>query len=218
MPTESIDPAVVQTILASHLPIYRTKFPAYQALMLRSLRELWIGRHQKLLDVGGGTGVIAEAMSALFPVDQVHVVDVVDRFCPSLSVATHKYDGRTLPFGSESFDAATLNNVVHHVPVEARTDLLREIRRVVRGPLYIKDHETSGSADNIRLTLLDGLGNIPFGGMVRARYLSPIEWEELAKQTGYRITARAKPAGYRSGVFAMLFPNRLEITMRFEPV
>jgi hypothetical protein len=106
---------------------------------------------------------------------------------------------------------------MHHVPVSARADLLREVRRVVDGPLYIKDHETRGRADNVRLTVLDAIGNIPFGGMVWARYLSRTEWELLARQTGYRITARADPQRYRGGAFALLFPNRLEVTMRFEP-
>ena len=131
--TEPIDPAAVQRILAAHLPMYRRRVPNYQAMMLESLRQLWRGHHRNLLDIGGGTGVIAEAISELLPVDKVQAVDVVDRFCPSLRVRTLKYDGTTLPFEDGSFDAATLNNVMHHVPVEARAGLLREIRRVAHG-------------------------------------------------------------------------------------
>jgi SAM-dependent methyltransferase len=168
--------------------------------------------------VGGGTGVIAQAISELFPVGEVQAVDLVDRFCTSLSVSTQRYDGKTLPFGDSTFDAATLNNVMHHVPVIARADLLREIRRVVAGPLYIKDHESGGPIDDFRLSALDAIGNIPFGGMVRARYLKQAEWSALALQSGYRIAARITSAKYRSGVYAMLFPNRMEVTMRFEPV
>jgi hypothetical protein len=106
---------------------------------------------------------------------------------------------------------------MHHVPVAARADLLREIRRTVHGPLYIKDHETHGSLDNLRLTAMDAIGNVPFGGMVWARYLDPAEWDRLAAESGYRIAARALPRGYRNGIYAALFPNRLEVTMRFEP-
>ena len=133
-----IDPRGVQSILARHLPMYKVKIPKYQATMLEKLGEVWDGPHDRLLDVGGGTGVIAEAMAGLFPVKQVHAVDLVDRFCPGLTVQTTQYDGRTLPFEANSFDAATLNNVLHHVPISERADLLREIRRVVDGPLYIK--------------------------------------------------------------------------------
>lgn len=213
-----IDPRLLQVILSRHLAMYRTRVPIYQAMMLDSLREVWAARHRNLLDVGGGTGVIAQAMAELFPVDEVQAVDLIDRFCSSLSVPTRRYDGKTLPFEDATFEAATLNNVVHHVPVIARSDLLREIRRVVTGPLYIKDHERCGALDNLRLMALDAIGNIPFGGMIWARYLTRAEWETLAAKSGYRIACRAAPARYRKSVFALLFPNRLEVTMRFEPI
>lgn len=214
----SVDPYVLQGILAAHLPLYRRKLPVYQTVMLNTLSEIWVAHHDSLLDVGGGTGVIAQAISELFPVRRVEVVDLVDRFCPALSVPTRRYDGRTLPFADATFDAATLNNVLHHVPIAQRTALLREIRRVVTGPLYIKDHELRGTQDHLRLTLLDAIGNIPFGGMVWARYLDHKEWGELAHASGYRIAARATPGNYRSGLHRALFPNRLEVTMRFEPI
>lgn len=217
LPIGPVDPRELQGILSKHLAMYRTKVPFYQATMLDTLGEVWAGPHAKLLDVGGGTGVIAEALAKLFPVSEVHAVDLVDRFCPSLSVTTSQYDGKTLPFADGSFDAATLNNVLHHVPVAARGDLLREIRRVVAGPLYIKDHETRHAADNLRLTVMDAIGNIPFGGMVSARYLTKAEWERLAAESGYVIAARAGMARYRAAPYSAVFPNRLEITMRLDP-
>lgn len=215
--TQPIDAFSVQQILAAHLPMYRRKTPTYQSLMLESLRELWLDNHRNLLDVGGGTGVIAEAIARLLPADRVQAVDVVDRFCPSLSISTQRYDGRTLPFDDRSFDAATLNNVIHHVPIDARAGLLREIRRAVDGPLYVKDHETTGTIDDVRLTVLDTIGNVPFGGMLWARYLTRTEWERLARESGYRIAARITSIRYRGRAFALMFPNRLEVTMRFEP-
>lgn len=213
-----INPIELQAILSAHLSFYRKKVPVYQATMLDTLREVWIGHPRRLLDIGGGTGVIAEAISKLFPVDEVKAIDVVDRFCPTLSVSTARFDGKTISFPDGHFDAATLNNVLHHVPVDARVDLLREIRRVVNGSLYVKDHESRGTADNFRLAAMDAIGNIPFGGMVWARYLTKKEWERLAADSGYRIAKRAKPVQYRQAFYAALLPNRLEVTMRFDPV
>lgn len=214
---QATDPRELQGILSRHLRIYRTKVPYYQATMLESLREVWLGHHRRLIDVGGGTGVIAQAISELFPVTEVHTIDMVDRFCPSLTISTKKYDGTILPYPDRSFDAATLNNVLHHVPVSARIPLLREIGRVVDGPLYIKDHESTGAFDNLRLTTLDAIGNIPFGGMLWAQYLSRTEWDNLAAAGGYRVAAHAAPKEYRGQACALLFPNRLEVTMRLEP-
>ena len=213
----TIDPRQLQNILAEHLPVFAVKAPHYQVEMLDSLLEVWQGRPQRLLDVGGGTGVIAQAIADLFPVASVEAIDLIDRFFPTLKVPTRQYDGRSIPCADGSYDAATLNNVIHHVPPGARTDLMREIRRAVAGPVYIKDHLTKGVIDDTRLTALDAWGNIPFGGMVKANYLSQAEWDELARTSGYRIGAVAGPRAYRTGLAGLAFPNRLETTMRFDP-
>lgn len=206
----------VAASLSPHLAVYRHKRPGYQTVMLNSLLALWRGPHQRLLDIGGGTGVIGQCMRDLFPVGSVTAIDVVDRFCPGLTIDVATYDGERLPYADGSYDAATLNNVVHHIPIPVRPALFREIHRVVDGPLYIKDHEAAGRLDHMRLSALDFIGNIPFGGMVRADYLSAAQWRDLAGETGYRIAETTRQQRYRRGPYALLFPNRLEITMRWE--
>jgi hypothetical protein len=94
--------------------------------------------------------------------------------------------------------------------------LIAEIARVVKGPLYIKDHLALGRLDDLRLAILDFLGNTPFHGMVRADYLTAREWRDLAEHGGYRI-CEAPRRRYRGGPFAMLFPNRLEMVMKWAP-
>jgi SAM-dependent methyltransferase len=211
----TVSAADVGASLSPHLAMYRHKQPSYQTDMLNSLLSLWRGTPERLLDIGGGTGVIGQCIADLFPVGSVTAIDVVDRFCPGLTIETRIYDGEKLPFEDDSFDAATMNNVLHHVPIEARPALLAEINRVVAGPLYIKDHVQNGWLDRARLSMLDFIGNIPFGGMVSADYLSDGEWRALAGGAGYRIGETVN-ARYRGGPFALLFPNRLETTMRWE--
>jgi SAM-dependent methyltransferase len=205
----------VTKVLADHAPLYRHRLPLYQTAMLADLRALWRGPHKRVLDVGAGTGVIAEAIQKLLPVGEVVAIDVVDRFFPTLSVETHVYDGRDLPFLDNSFEGATINNVLHHVPKYARAQLLGEIARVVSGPIYIKDHVASSNLDHWRLTALDAIGNIPFGGQVDAQYLALAEWEQLAHAIDARIGA-IRRGTYRQGAMAWLFPNRLEATFRFD--
>lgn len=205
----------VSAILTRHASLYRRRPPRYQTVMLAQLAALWRGPHDRVLDIGGGTGVMAEAIQALLPVREVVTVDVVDRFFPALSVETRVYDGRTLPFADGSFDAATINNVLHHVPAAARPTLMAETARVVRGPIYIKDHVASARLDHWRLTALDAIGNIPFGGQIDARYLTLPEWERLASSIGGRMGATLC-GEYRAGPMAWLFPNRLEATFRVD--
>lgn len=204
--------------MSAHVPLYSWRKPTYQYVALSALQQMWDPRHASALDVGGGTGVMAHTIKTLFGLERVASVDIQDRFLPSLGIETAVYDGTTLPFPDGSFDCILLFNVLHHVPVAARVALLRECHRVVgRGPLYIKDHVSQGSADVARLTVLDFLGNVPFSGMVRANYLREREWEELAHHTGYERSACVS-GNYRSGPMQMFFPNRLEVSMRWRPV
>jgi SAM-dependent methyltransferase len=208
----------VRRCFSAHLPLYSWRQPVYQYVALRNLQRLWDARHRSALDVGGGTGVMAHTIKVLFGLERVASVDVEDRFRPALGIETAVYDGATLPFAEGSFDCVVLFNVLHHVPVAGRAALIRECRRVAgRGPLYIKDHLSTGSIDDRRLAVLDFLGNVPFSGMVWASYLRDADWLELAAQTGHE-TSEPLSGRYRRGVTAALFPNRLEVSMRWRPV
>jgi ubiquinone/menaquinone biosynthesis C-methylase UbiE len=214
---EEITVEAVRRCLSGHVPLYSWRKPVYQYVVLRNLQLMWNPAHRSALDVGGGTGVMAHTVKALFALERVATVDVADRFLASLDVETSVYDGARLPFADASFDCILLFNVLHHVPVRGRVELLRECRRVAgRGPIYIKDHLSNGAADRLRLTVLDLVGNMPFGGMVRADYLSAEDWRELAAQSGH---APGEPLSgpYRRGLAAMWFPNRLEVSMRWVP-
>jgi SAM-dependent methyltransferase len=204
--------------LAEREPLYRVRSPNYPIRMIEQLASLWRGEHKRVLDVGGGTGLVAQCVADHFPVDYVHTVDVVNRFRSDLRIGHSVFDGVNLGFDDSSFDCAMMFNVLHHVAITERVPLLREIRRVAgRGPIYIKDHLALDPGDRVRLAILDVLGNVPFSGMIRASYLSEAEWGDLAAASGYQIAGRVS-GNYRSGYMKAIFPNRLEISMRLEPL
>ena len=204
----------VADILSRHVPLYRWRRPAYQTAMFRSLHRIWDSSHKTVLDVGGGTGIVAHTMRALLPVDRVASVDVANRYLEGLDVESGVYDGKTLPFADGSFDCVVMCNVLHHVPVAARGALLMECGRVAKsGVIYIKDHLAESAFDHLRLAGLDLIGNLPFGGMVAATYLSRQQWLEVADQAGLSISAW-EPDVYRGGLMRGLFPNRLEVLMK----
>jgi ubiquinone/menaquinone biosynthesis C-methylase UbiE len=204
--------------MAPHLPIYSWHKPSYQHVALMSLQALWQPGLGRALDVGGGTGVLAHTVKKLFGLKHVASVDVHDRFLPSLNIETAVYDGIALPFADASFDCVLLFNVLHHVSAADRVPLLRECRRVAaRGPLYIKDHISRGSADDARLVVLDLLGNAPFRGMLTATYLRYADWRELATAAAYEVDGELG-GEYRGGLMGALFPNRLETCMRWRPL
>lgn len=208
----------VRRCMSAHVPLYAWREPGYQYVALANLQRQWDPAHRSALDVGGGTGIIAHTVKTLFGLERVASVDVQDRFLPSLGIETAVFDGLTLPFAENSFDCVLLFNVLHHVPLAARATLLHECRRVAgRGPIYIKDHLSRGRVDDGRLAFLDLLGNVPFSGMVRASYLREDDWRDLAAQTGHQA-GEGLSGPYRAGGMEVLFPNRLEVSMRWRPV
>jgi SAM-dependent methyltransferase len=215
---ETVTIDAVRRCMSAHVPLYTWRKPGYQYLALANLQRHWDPNHRSALDVGGGTGVIAHTVKALFGLERVASVDVQDRFLPSLGIETAIYDGTTLPFANDSFDCILLFNVLHHVPVAVREPLIRECRRVAgRGPIYIKDHLSRGAVDDSRLAILDLLGNVPFGGMIHANYLREADWSDLALRTGHQ-TSEPLSGRYRTGPMERLFPNRLEVSMRWLPL
>jgi ubiquinone/menaquinone biosynthesis C-methylase UbiE len=208
----------MRDILSVHAPLYKWRRPIYQTVLVDQLREIWDPKLRTILDIGGGTGLLAHAIKTLFGVRHMAAVDVEDRFLKALDIESSVFDGRRLPFPDASFDGVTILNVLHHVPEAVRPALMNEARRIVgNGPIYIKDHLSCGWVDDLRLFMLDLLGNLPFSGMVRAKYLRSLDWAALAEITGHRIETQVSDA-YRSGPTSWLFPNRLEICMKWLPL
>ena len=208
-----ISPDRVARSLAGRIALYRWRKPVYQAALLSSLGKVWDRTHRSVLDIGGGTGIMAQAVKELFPVERVVSIDIEDRFLDHLSIETRTYDGASLPFSNNSFDCLLMLNVLHHVPRESRVSLLKECGRVAN-TIYIKDHLPKVPLDHARLAMLDLLGNVPFGGMVQAHYIERAEWQALAEQAGFKIEDWQYNR-YRSGPMAWVFPNDLEILMKW---
>ena len=128
------------------------------------------------------------------------------------------FDGRRLPFSDSSFDGVTILKVLHHVPEAVRPALMSEAHPIVGNePIYIKDHLACGWVDDLRLFVLDLLGNLPFSGMAPAKCLRAVDWAALAEIIGHRIETQAS-AAYRSRPASWLFPVRLEICMKRLPL
>jgi SAM-dependent methyltransferase len=116
--------------------------------VLRLLRKALEGAPgRRLVDIGGGMGNYALALKreGWDPV-------VVDRSAEMLARATAKglevveADAQRLPFEDESFDAATMISMLHHV--EDRAAALAEARRVLRtgGRLVLKGYTREDAA------------------------------------------------------------------------
>ena len=208
--------AKLECALAERQPIYRWRRPRYLVQQLKDLASLMPEGPCRVIDVGAGSGLVGETIARFFPGKHVTAIDVVDRFLPGLAVAHSTFDGRRIPHGDGAFDCAIFCNVLHHVPLEVRAALLAEAVRVTAGRcIAIKDHLAASSLDRVRLAALDFVGNLPFGGMVWARYLSDSQWGALFDATRCDAERMVGPR-YRSGAMSAAFPNRLEVLFRLK--
>lgn len=195
--------------LAGWLPV------RYQEALIGSLKALTSPHERRILDVGCGQGLLTACYGSFLDLQLVVGVDVATRFA-EVAVPLVRYDGRRLPFADGAFDAATVVNVLHHVPRPYRVAFLEECRRVTNcGPLLIKEHVVCGPLDTLRLHMLDIVGNVAYGGMLSATYMSRGDLDDLLGKVGYRRT-ESRTEDYRAGLMALLFPNRLECFGRFE--
>ena len=114
--------------------------------LLKQLHRLYGDtRELNVLDVGCGVGktdaLLSDELKALSGVDVSSAcVDRAKLENPKVNYAV--YDGRSLPYEDDSFDAAFMICVLHHVPVPDRSSLMREVHRVIRpgGAAFVFEH------------------------------------------------------------------------------
>lgn len=125
-----------------------------------------------VLDVGAGTGEIAQAINMLRPKIQISGADVYIR--PKTFIPVLEYDGNKLPFDDASFDAVITVDVLHHCndPVA----VLKECARITRKWVVIKDHVANSRYDKKVLKFMDWVGNKAHGVVLHYNYLSSSEW------------------------------------------
>lgn len=189
----------------------------YQYALFRSLAAVWPERNLRVLDVGCGAGRVAAGYIDLLNASITVGVDVANRFAPNRRIPCVQFDGVHLPFRSGAFDVVAMVNVLHHVPDRQRIALIAECVRVTGGgPIIVKDHVALRRSDYLRLAMLDVLGNLPAGGMVKAEYLTDGTMDQLFASVGYSPFSKVG-AEFRTGLLCLLFPNRLEQTVLFAP-
>lgn len=144
------------------------------------LAELAPHQPIRVLDVGCGSGEVAQSLSELRPLAHLEGVDTLVR--PRTLVPVTAYDGQHLPFEDGSFDYAMLVDVLHHTADPA--GILKECRRVARHGIWIKDHLAENLFDHGCLRFMDFMGNWGHGVVLPYNYLSRTQWARLLEDLG----------------------------------
>jgi len=157
----------------------RVIHPARITNLARSLGDL-LAPGASLLDVGCGDGRLAALLRDERGLGLVEGVDVLVR--DEVAIPVRSFDGRQLPWPDRTWDYVMAVDVLHHA--DDQRVLFREMLRVARRAVLLKDHLCENAFDRWLLLKMDGVGNDRHGVAVPGKYLSRTQWQELFDESG----------------------------------
>ena len=183
------------------------------AVLARHVAEL-LPRNATVLDIGSGDGLLARRIMDSRRDVSIRGVDVLAR--PDAHIPVEIFDGVKLPFAASSFDAAMMVDVLHHA--SEQDTLLREMARVTRGRVVIKDHFATGILAHPTLRFMDWVGNCRHGVALPYSYWSPDRWERAFANAGLRIVEQRERLGLYPWPISLVFERRLHFVAVLEPI
>ena len=180
-------------------------------VIVRELARL-VPEGARVLDVGSGDGQVAALLMSERPDLSVEGVDVLLR--PDTAIPTREFDGTSLPFEEDAFDAVMMVDVLHHTLEQER--LLAECARVASKAVVLKDHYRRGFGAQATLRFMDWVGNRAHGVALPYRYLSPEQWRELYHRTCLVPVETRERLGLYPWPWTWLFDRRLHLVTRLE--
>lgn len=162
-------------------------------------------RDVSVLDVGSGDGLLAARVMTARPDVRISGVDVLMR--PEAHIPVQQFDGVHLPFGNGAFDVVMMVDVLHHA--REQDALLREMARVAKRGVLIKDHVLAGPLAWRTLAFMDWVGNARHGVALPYAYWSDPRWTEGFARAGLRVATRRDALGLYPWPASLLFDRRL---------
>jgi SAM-dependent methyltransferase len=167
----------------------------------------------RVLDVGCGDGAIGAALSTQRPDLEYSGVDVLVR--PHAQIPVREFDGRRLPFPDNDFDTLLAVDVLHHAAEPEQ--LLRELTRVARKRVVIKDHRLNGLFAGATLRFMDRVGNARHGVDMPHNYWREAQWREAFDRLGLRVDYWTRDVGLYPAPASWLFDRGLHFIAALAP-
>lgn len=133
-----------------------------------------------ILDIGSGNGKLAKKLRDLRPDLSIYGIDV--KCDPKSAIPVAQYDGKKIPFDDDSWQICMANDVLHHC--DDPLALLREMNRVTKEAIILKDHVADSNFNHKLLSAMDWIGNFGYGTRVPFNFLSSTEWERAYNELG----------------------------------
>lgn len=165
-----------------------------------------LGDAKTVLDIGCGDGTISK-LSAEKKGNGVKFsgIDVMAR--PTCAIDFKLFDGNTIPYADNSFDAAMFIDVLHHL--DHIKEIITEARRVSSKYIIIKDHLYKSQLDYDILKFMDWVGNKPHSVEVIFNFKKEEFWRVLFEELGLEIVQFNKKIPLYPFPFNMVFGREL---------
>ncbi len=171
----------------------------------------------RLLEIGAGTGWQAQALEARGY--DVNAIDLTSSYYRENRVwPVTDYDGKVIPFASNSFDIIFSSNVLEHIPHIYKFQ--KEIHRVLKPDGYVL-HVLPSSSWRLWTNLVHPLkywtipdvhGELAGNSFTEIYYFSCKWWRRLFRETGWMIAVQDSNRLFYTGCSVM--DSRLSISMR----
>lgn len=171
-------------------------------------------RSARVLDVGCGDGLLAQALLEMRPDLRIEGVDVLVR--AGTPIPVREFDGTRLPFADGEYDVAMAIDVFHHA--ENAEALMTEMKRVARGSLVIKDHLLHGLPSELILRAMDWVGNSRHGVRLPFSYWSEAEWRSVWDRCGMRPVSFLRNLNLYPFPLSLVFEKDLHFIATLEPM
>ena len=168
----------------------------------------------RVLDVGCGDGLLAQALLDMRPDLRIEGVDVLVR--AGTPILVREFDGWQLPFEDGEFDVAMAIDVFHHA-VDAPA-LMGEMKRVAKRSLVIKDHFLHGLPSRLILRAMDWVGNSRYGVRLPFNYWSEAEWSRAWDRCGIRPVSILRHLHLYPFPLSLIFETDLHFLAALEPM
>lgn len=166
-----------------------------------------------LLDVGCGDGTIDSLLTQQRPDLSIEGIDVLVRDGTRIPVTP--FDGRIIPLADKSRDVVMFIDVLHHT--DDPEVLLAEAKRVARQAVVVKDHCLDGLLADLRLRLMDWVGNAHHGVALPYNYWPERQW----RTTFNRLDLTVEHWNARLGLYpwpaSLLFDQSLHFIASLRP-
>ena len=163
-----------------------------------------------VLDVGCGDGLIGSLLQRARPDLEVRGIDIAARAEARLPVA--EFDGVSIPYGDDEFDAVMLVDVLHHA--DQPHALLAEAARVAGKVVVLKDVTPLGPLSHATLRLMDWIGNARHGVPLPYDFWSQEQWREAFAELDLRAEDERRRLGLYPIPFRYLFEKRMHFILR----